>query len=101
MRLIFTDPKRPQDMFVIGDRTDGDPLVNEGETFSVPDDSARQLLAAYHPRIQPAAKRQRAVAKPGKKANSIVTVPAEPVIPDRDEKLTGPASAKAAAPKKA
>lgn len=55
MKLVFDDPLRPQDEFVINDRTDGgDPLVKEGETFEVDDDRGSYLLGVYFPRLKPA-----------------------------------------------
>ena len=53
MKLIFKDPTRPQDRFVINGRLDGEPLVNEGESFEVDDAVGRDLLAGYFPRLQP------------------------------------------------
>lgn len=53
MKLKFTDPLRPQDLFLIADRTDSDdPLVKEGETFEVSAVRGRELLGSYHPRLQ-------------------------------------------------
>ena len=70
MRLTFTDPHRPRDLFQINDRTDSkDPLVREGETFTVSDKRGRQLLAAYHPRLQLVEDE-----KPGTPANPIAAV---------------------------
>lgn len=54
MKLIFDDPLRPQDGFVINDRTDGgDFHVKEGETFEVDDERGRYLLGIYFPRLKP------------------------------------------------
>lgn len=54
MKLIFDDPGRPQDEFVINDRTDSDnPIVKQGETFTVLADRGRFLIAHYFPRLKP------------------------------------------------
>lgn len=85
MRLIFTDPRRPRDVFVIHDRTDSkDPTVREGESFTVSDKRGRELLAAYEPRLQ--AVEETPKAKPGVKATPIVTVTAEKKQPERGGK---------------
>ena len=71
MRLIFDDPLRPRDRFVIADRTDSkDPLVLNGETFKVPDAAGRNLLSHYYPRIKEAPPEP---TRPGSPANPIVT----------------------------
>ena len=77
MKLVFKDPARRQDQFVINARTDnGDPIVSEGETFEVDDATGRDLLANYFPRLQPL---------PGRSAESSKTLSAADIIARSDD----------------
>lgn len=52
MLLTFDDLERPDDLFVINDRTDGgSQIVRPGDTFEVADRRALRLLADHFPRL--------------------------------------------------
>lgn len=52
MRLIFHDPARLKDTFVINERRDSkDSIVRNGDTFEVSDRYGTFLLSHYFPRI--------------------------------------------------
>lgn len=52
VRLTLEDTEH--DIWVITGRTDGDPVVRNGETFECVDKQALFLLSRYFPRLKPA-----------------------------------------------
>lgn len=52
VRLTLDDPEH--DIWVVNGRTDGNPVVRDGDTFEVEDQRAMFLLSLYFPRLKPA-----------------------------------------------